>query len=309
MVAGFVLVVGRNLIEGFDAASVSVEPGWLFAAALAALGAVFSQMLAWRSLLSRMSGTNPRLLDAACVYFDSQLARYTPGKVGLLAVRIAGAPRLGVPGRLLLSSLLLELSSWTGVGLFVGLSLVTLGLQPGNADAARVRDFLSTLSTTSTVLAILALVGLTLLSTVPRQAWPSWLTRLLIGEAAAPQHASLPLAPGVLVFWHAVHWLGWAVTGALLAFSLGGTWATAVTSGGVLCLAVVLGFLAIVAPAGAGVREAVTAGLLTPLLGPSSALTLSLIARALSLGADVLSWSLARAVSFAEARQARGPAR
>jgi uncharacterized membrane protein len=48
--------------------------------------------------------------------------------------------------------------------------------------------------------------------------------------------------------------------------------------------------LALLAPAGAGVREVIIAYALAPLWGPAMALSFGLLARAVSLLSDVLLW-------------------
>ncbi len=50
---------------------------------------------------------------------SGQLARYTPGKVGLPMVRIAGAAKLGVSAHLIAASVGLEVAAWIGVGSLV----------------------------------------------------------------------------------------------------------------------------------------------------------------------------------------------
>jgi|GEM_PF-711230 len=308
VVAASVVAVALDLLRRFDAAQVSLHAGWLLAALVPASVAVLVQAMAWRTLLSQLSGRQVPLHDSAVVYLDSQLARYVPGKVGLLAARIAAAPRLGVKPRLMVSSLFVELLSWGGVGVLAGFSSVaatSLALPTrGGAWAPIVAEA----RTIALPLALVALVGLLGLCLIPRARFPSWLRSVLTAtDGEAP--LSAPLVPAILPFWHVLHWLCWGLAGAVLSLGLGATPSVAAFSGGVLCLAVVLGALAVVAPAGAGVREVVISVGTAPVLGPSAALVLGLAARAISLAADFACWTAVRLFQLQRERALRASAR
>jgi uncharacterized membrane protein YbhN (UPF0104 family) len=132
---------------------------------------------------------------------------------------------------------------------------------------------------------------------VDRRRLPKALRRqLLLDGQGALIPWSVPLA-------HVVHWLAWAAHGALLALALGQSPPVALSVGGVTCLAIVLGFVALLAPAGAGVREAVIGVGAAPWLGAPAAVALSVLARGASLVADVGLWLLVR--SWGRVRQAR----
>lgn len=300
-VAASVLAVAVDLTRRFDAANVSLRAPWMAASLLPAAVAVLIQAVAWRSLVFRLSGVLLRWADVATVYLDAQMARYTPGKVGLLAVRVASSSRLGVSPRLMVGSLFIELLSWTGVGILVGLTCVTLTSLALPAQPTTWSWNGLDLRMLGGLLALAALLGLLLVCLLPRRRYPTWLQRLLAVSDADLEGTSLqsqPLVPLALPLWHAVHWSAWVLAGAALCLGLGASWAAAGFAGGVLCLAIVLGFLAIVAPAGAGVREVVISVGAAPVLGPSSALVLGLTARVVSLVADVACWAIVRALGF-----------
>ena len=63
---------------------------------------------------------------------------------------------------------------------------------------------------------------------------------------------------------------------------------------GLCILGPVLGFVALAAPAGVGVREAVVAAGLAPIVGSAPALTLAVVSRVASLLADVGAWLVLR---------------
>jgi glycosyltransferase 2 family protein len=301
LVAISVVLVARDLLGRFDAAQVYIDPWWFIVAFAPGVVAVLLQAFAWRRLMMQLAGGTVPLLEAVVVYLDGQMARYTPGKIGLLAVRVAAAPRLGVSPRLMLGSLLIEVLSWAGTGLLVGLSTLastSLALPTGaRVWGAAAGD----LQAVALVLALLALIGLVGLCAIPRARFPDrlvvWLT-----SADGVSRPTEPLVPTDLPLWHSLHWLCWAVSGGVLVLGLGAPIEVAGFAGGVLCLAVVLSFLAVVVPAGAGVREVVISVLTAPVLGASAALVFGLTARAVTLGADVACWALSHLVRW-RARQ------
>jgi hypothetical protein len=301
LVAASVGAVAFDLARRFDAADVSLRAPWIALSVLPAAVAVLVQVLAWQSLMRRLSGVALRLGDVFPVYLDAQMARYTPGKVGLLAVRVTAAPRLGVSARLMVVALFIELMSWAGVGILVGLTCVTLTslvlpLRLGTWTEGEID-----LRMLGAALAGAALLGLLMVCVVPRRRYPHWIQGVLAlsdGDLDALVGQNEPLVPVALPLWHALHWGAWILSGATLCWGLGAGWAAAGFAGGVLCLAIVLGFLAIVAPAGAGVREVVISVGAAPVLGPSSALVLGLTARVVSLVADVACWAVVRLLAL-----------
>lgn len=304
LVAASVVAVALDLMRRFDAAEVSLTATWLAASILPASAAVLVQVVAWRSLMRRLCGVALRWDDTLRVYLDAQMARYTPGKVGLLAVRVAAAPRLGVSGRLMVTALLIELLSWAGVGILLGLTCMMLAWPALPTEVTWAPRGLD-LRFAAAALALAALAGLSVVCALPRRRYPAFAQRLfaLAGVEPAATAGNEPLVPLALPLWHLLHWGAWVLAGSTLCLGLGASWAAAVFAGGVLCLAIVLGFLAIVAPAGAGVREVVISVGAAPVLGPSSALVLGLTARVVSLAADVLCWALVRALPPLAARR------
>lgn len=275
----------------FDAAEVSIDPWWFVVAFVPGGVAVLVQAFAWRRLMMQLAGGPVPLLEAFVVYLDGQMARYTPGKIGLLAVRAAAAPRLGVSPRLMLGSLFIEVLSWAGTGLLVGLSILA-GTSPALAAGARVWGTAAEdLQAIALSLAFAALVGLVGLCAIPRARFPDRLVAWLTSADGVSRRAE-PLVPASLPLLHGLHWLCWAASGGVLVLGLGASLEVAGFAGGVLCLAVVLSFLAVVVPAGAGVREVVISVLTAPVLGASAALVFGLTARAVTLLADVACWAL-----------------
>jgi len=278
--AAFLLLAGWDLHKKWDGAAVDVHLGLFFVAAVFAAAAMILQWGAWRILIE--SWTQHRMPPALSgkLYMDSQMARYTPGKIGLPAVRIAGAKQVGVSVQAMASALFAEVVSWCGTGTVVGcVAMLVSGQQ------VRFPDWISG----SLVLGgVGALAGLLLTSFVNRSVYPERLSRLLglSGEG--------PLVPWRVPLLHIVHFSLWTGCGALLALAVGAPWGLSLLVGGLLCLAIVLGFLALLAPAGVGVREAVMTAGAAPLVGASAALSVGILARVASLLTDVLLWLLFR---------------
>ncbi len=111
----------------WDSSKVSVS-WWYVALSLLPLAVgVVVLALSWKWLLERMTGRSIPNKPAIALHFESQLARYTPGKVGVPLVRMAGAPKLGVSPGPIGSSVVLELLPYFSVGGGIGFLCLWLG--------------------------------------------------------------------------------------------------------------------------------------------------------------------------------------
>lgn len=276
----FVLYAGLDLYRRWDGSPVRVDLGsFLLSCGLAAL-AMLLQLFAFRSLVKSFTQAPPTLRVLGRLYMDSQLARYTPGKLGLVAVRISGASKVGMNAQQMGASLVVELLSWCAVG-----SLVSAGLLAFSS----LGDLAASLGHLSFgVLALGSALALIALVAVPQRRWPSVVARLIGVESENP------LLPLEVVGFHVLHFLAWSGCGVALAASVGAGSATWILCAGLVPGSIVLGFVAFLAPAGVGVREAVLLSGLSPVLGPSAALSVGLLARAASLLSDVFLWILFR---------------
>ncbi len=288
----FVAYAAYDLAERWDTRGVSLRWGPLLASLLPIVLAAFAQAVAWVWLVDHLAGRRVPRAAAIALYLDSQMARYTPGKVGLPLVRIAGAGTLGVKGVLIASSVGIEHISWLAVGGALGFGSVAAWSSGGSG-------LMEVMGLGALVLTGVFAVVVVLLLGVDRRRLPRALTRLT-GEGGQG-----PLLPLRVPLMHAVNWCCWGVHGVLLAQSVGAAWPAARAGFGVLILAPLAGFLALVAPAGAGVREAVLSVGLAPAVGAASAVVTAVTARVASLVADVGTWIIARAVL---ARVRRPPA-
>lgn len=274
--AGFILYAVSDLWRRWDGASVDVQLGYFAAAVIAAGVAMYVQFVAWRVLIRTLTGREMPWAPSARLYLDSQMARYTPGKVGLAVVRIGGAQEVDISPKVMGSALLVEVVSWSATGSLVGATV--LALLPRSSQVTAV------LSYASWIVALGAFLGLLLALLVDRGRYPEKVRSLIFSDGSGP------LVPWSLPLYHLAHFLVWMVAGSLICVSVGGDWIESLMAGGLLCLAIVAGFLAFLAPAGAGVREAVMAAGLAPSLGASTSLAVGILARVASLASDVALW-------------------
>lgn len=283
--AAFVVLVARDMASRFDGLNVSIHWGWLILAAVPGVLSILLQFQAWWVVVESWTGRAMPRRAALRAYIDGQLARYTPGKVGLLAVRLAHAKTLGVSAQGMVTTLLGEVLAWAACGTIIA-GLLVLEPSPAAAPSGALilaHRFLG-------YLGALSALGLLLLVTLPQAAWPQVLRRML-GERSGP------LLPVTVPGWFLLHFLTVAASGACVVLSLGGDGSDAVYLGAVVCAATVAGFVAVLAPAGLGVREATIAVFAEPLLGTGGAVALSLISRAVSLASELILFVSLRAVA------------
>jgi uncharacterized membrane protein YbhN (UPF0104 family) len=254
------------------------------------VGANFAQAMAWVELLERLAHRRLPRISLSSVYCAGQLARYTPGKVALLVVRVAGAKRLGLDPRLVASSVGLEVLSWMTVGMLLGTTALTL-------SGAELQGISQWLSRYSLLVAVSVIVGMLLLLFVDRSRFPKFALRAIRAEGTGPLLAWSVLA------WQAVSWLGCVAQALLLPVSVGAPFEPSLSWIGLFILAPIAGFLAMVAPGGLGVREAILSFALSPSMGPSKALAVALLARGAYILSEIVAWLVARTLErFVRAR-------
>lgn len=184
----------------------------------------------------------------AGVFFQAQLAKYVPGTVWQYAGRAALARSYGIPLRPVGVSLPIEL----GAGLAAAGVLATLLLgAPGLALAA-------------VLLAAAAALGRS--SRAPRP--------VRVGAGVVPLYALVSLAIGV-GFWLTARSLLGVPAGDVLVY-IGAFWA-----------AWAVGLVAVFAPGGIGVREAMLVAILHSRLGAADALVLAAVSRGILTVVDL----------------------
>lgn len=240
-----------------------------FVASVVLLLAVFVYLVAlWARLIRVLGGPILGLGDAVAVFFTANLGRYIPGKFWQLAGLVYLAGKRGVSVTVASSAAVLAQIFSLGAAVAVaalyfaaggGTARVPAGLLPG-------------------ALAVVALVWI-LISVPPvLRALLRWGYRLG-GEAGKVP----PMDAAFGIRWLLLHlpaWLGYGMAFRLLWSSFpalpAAGWTIAV---GAFAAAYVLGYAAIFAPAGIGVREGVMALLLAPWLGAAEGAALAVAAR------------------------------
>lgn len=238
---------------------LELHAGWVLASGTIVLATYGLLVAAWRAVLV---GWGEKLAygPAAWIWTVSNLGRYLPGKVWSVAGLAVLAQREGVAG-------------WAAVGAAVAMQAIAVG--SGVAVAAVTVP--GTLSTPGIVVAT-AVAAVT----VAALAAP----RVVAIAARVLRRADLrPLPVGAVLIAGAattVSWLSYGAAfwclarGTLGPTALGFTPAVGVFAGGY-----VAGLVALFAPGGVGVREAVFVALLAPGVGTGGAIVLGLASRVL----------------------------
>lgn len=242
----------------------------LVLAAACSLAAVVAYGAVWPVILRRIGATVPR--DSVRIFLQSQLAKYIPGSVWQYAGRVGLAKTRGVPARLTMISLGIEVAASMAAAAIVGLFVLpwqaavslALGLVAGVLWLARGKltgRLASAASSTIGRLVPLAPEDLAAaLRTAPRIAAlyvPVWAAHGIAFWLTA--RALFPVPASDLVYFVATFALGWLA-----------------------------GMVAVFAPGGIGVREVVFVGLLGPRIGHVDALVVAGVSRIILVGADLL---------------------
>jgi uncharacterized membrane protein YbhN (UPF0104 family) len=278
----FVVLAARDLFTRWEGSHVELAPALAVLACVPLLASCVVQGFAWIALVEHMASQRVPRGPALALYLKSQLARYTPGKVGLPLVRMEGAPRLSLAPKLVGISVLIEMLSWTATGAVVGFGLLAV-TAPENGLGGLFGRF-------SLPLLGLSLVVAGLLLFVDRARYPQKLR-----NALAPGGAG-PLVPLAVPLIQLVYWALVALHGYLMSLALGADPSAALPAPGFYVIASVAGFVVLAAPAGLGVREAVLLTGLSPSMGAAGALGAAVISRAASLGMELLAWLAVRAL-------------
>lgn len=289
----FLVKAALTLAGEWGKSEVALELGWVLLSVLPALAASALQAEAFVALLRSLRPRASLGLTAYSLFFAAQLARYTPGKVGLPLVRVAGAERLGVSKSVMALATLFEVFAWIVMGVVV--LAVPLAFHPAWPLALRPWVPPATL--------LCVVVGVTffaLLVFCPRESLP---------ESLRARTAELGPGPLLSVRFPVLllaQWLGWMAQGSLLALGLGASVEESLLLGAALIVATLAGFVSLLAPGGLGVRELVLAYLAAPLLGAKNAIAFGLLARAISLGVEVIAFGVTR-LAVAGRGPSKGP--
>lgn len=275
--AGWLLVVGVVLAFVLTArwdevagALAGARAGPLAASALLAVAGVGMSGGIWRTLLAGLGSPLPARA-AAGVFYVGQLGKYLPGGVWPMVAQIELGRDHAVPARV----------SFAAVALFIWVHAVT-GLAVGAAGLAAA-------DVIPRGVGLLAVPVLALLA-------PGLLERVLSAGLRLARREPLPETPGraslvVATGWAALMWLCYGAHLGLAGAALGQAVPLALGAGA-FALAWCVGFAVVIAPAGAGAREAAMIAVLLPVVAAGPALALGLVSRLLVTVADAV-WGLA----------------
>jgi glycosyltransferase 2 family protein len=244
-------------------------------AMVAVLGGLFCSLLGWRAALAGLGSPLP-LGGAMRVYFLGQLGKYVPGSLWSVVAQVELGRDYGVPRR----------SSGTAVGIATLTALAT-GLALAGAGLAVLGPEAYGRYAWSLLILPVAVAVL----------WPPLLNRLIAVVLRLARRAPMPvqLDLGAIVRvtgWSLAAWALYGIHVWVLALGVGAGGATlpleATTAfAGAWCI----GFLLVVAPAGAGAREAVLVFLLHPTVPSTEAAIVALTSRLVVTVAEVV-WGL-----------------
>jgi hypothetical protein len=257
--------------EEFVAAARQLGLGSIALAFGLTLVNVLAAAAAWRSVLADLGSRLP-VAGAFRVFLVGALGKYLPGSVWFLIAQTQMAARQHVPRQRAASA-----------------SIVTVVLTVATAALASLLavPFAGDLPGWFRWTPLLLPVILAAL-------WPPLLNRVMtrvfeLIRRPPLEHELSPLGIVRAVSWSLLSWLAVGGQVAVLAVTVGAPleWRTVVLCLGGYALAWALGFAAVVAPAGAGAREATLALALSPVLSPGPALVVVLVSRVLLTVADL----------------------
>jgi uncharacterized membrane protein YbhN (UPF0104 family) len=240
-----------------------VNAGWLACSLVAAyLGTVFG-MLCWRSVV-RAFGTDLSVAIAGEVNFTAQIGKYIPGGIWPIVAGAQIGVRAGLPAAVTAVSMTLQLVIsviTSGV-----VSIGTLLLVPELAERFW------------WVIAIVLGAGATALLPRVTRRLLAWAFRLMRRGEQLPVLDASHLGRAVL--WSLANWLAFGVhLWALFAAVARPEPALFVPALSGYALSWVIGFLAVFAPAGAGVREGILVALFAGSVGTATVLGVALVSR------------------------------
>jgi hypothetical protein len=250
----------------------SMSPGLVLLSLVLATAGAALPGLAWRDLLASQGYETGRVAGLR-VFFIAQLGKYLPGGIWALVAQVGMARDLKVPGRQAASATFLS----------IALSLISAMLLAGIVLPFAVPGLMG-----EYWWVFLAVPLLVVLLLPPVVAWWSALAFRLLRRPATP----IRLPWSVLLRLTLLLSGSWLLLGLHFGALIRGLDANVsspwLLSIGVFSLAWVAGFLVLVAPAGAGIREAaLVLGFATVLPG-GAVLTVAVLSRVLFVLADLL---------------------
>jgi len=274
---GFAVVVIACIVwtvvvnwASFSASVSQMDPWWIVASGAAGFAGVALSMLAWRAIVIAF-GHRISVRDAGYVVFVSQIGKYIPGGVWPIVAGSQLGRRAGLPT----ATTVVTLTAQLGVSLVTGSTLAVGALFGFPA----LREY-------AWVLVVLVVIGVVALLPPVMRRVLGWMFTVMKRRDELPELRTLPLLSAV--GWSLASWAAFGVHLWCIVSALGTVDLAAILPA--VCgyaLAWVVGFLAVVAPAGAGVREAILALVLANTVTASSILGIVLVSRFVLIVVDV----------------------
>ncbi len=271
--------VGVDLaaLRAQDLAEWRPNPFALIASCLVLLAGYLVSAALWGLIVRDLGGPVLPLPTSMRLFMVANLGRYLPGKVWQIAGLTYLAKREGVSGGIATGAAVLG----QGVAILAA-SLLGVGALFGPEELWRRFGW------TGLVGGIAIVVAITSLVTVPslfQRAVGLWcrLTRTAPPESLGRQRS-------VGARWLALYVVNWGIytTAFWLLYLSFGEWKTFIEVGPAFALAYVAGYLAVFAPAGAGIREGFLVLLLRSTMSGEAALVLALVARVWTTAVELL---------------------
>jgi hypothetical protein len=279
VVVAVVLTV-RSQGDALRTAVARTGPVAAGAGLVAALAGLFASAMVWRALLVDLGSRLP-ISTALHVFFLGQLGKYLPGSVFAVAAQMELGRDQGVSRSRVGTASLLFMGVLAATGLLVAAIALPL-TSPG-----ALRSYLW-------VLLVLPLGAVCLLPAVLSRIVGAGLRALRRDPLESPLSAR---GIGAAVGWALVMWLAYGVHLLLLVLPQvrSGSGDLPLLSVGAYALAWTVGFLFLLAPAGALVRETVLVLTLAPVLDRPAATAVAVVSRGLMTAGDLL-WGVAGAL-------------
>ncbi len=246
---------------------------WLVLASIGVTLAMYAVLiLAWRGMVTSW-GQRLALADAARIWMVSSLGKYIPGKVWAIAGMAMMARERGV-------------AAWAATGAAIlnqGLAVLAGAAVVGATGTALLRGNWPWIDRLLLVLVVGGVAGLGLLLS------PSLVRRVLAGFRITSPEQPTPGALSVVVAAVAnlVAWAGYGVSLWLLARGVLATAPTLEACIAAFTASYIAGLVAVIAPAGIGVRESVFILMLQGAIGVPAAAALAIASRLMLTATEV----------------------
>lgn len=278
--AGLLIWATVDRWDDVSAALSSLSWPSVVAAAGAACAALAANALSWRAVM-RAVGLESSVAAAMRVFFLSQIGKYVPGSVWPVLAQSEFARDHGVSRTRAMTGSIVAMV----VGVVTAAGVGVVGILVTVSDAVAAYWW---------VLPFAVALGALLVPAVLRRVVALALRVTRRGEE--PAHIS-GAAIAVSAGWSVVNWLFLGLQAWLLLRDIApGPEATVVLATSAFALAWLVGFLVVVAPAGAGAREAALIVTLGSVATAPQALSLALVSRFVMTIADAIAFGVGLAI-------------